>query len=53
LAWRVEKIARAADFAGLLAWRQFRPRVEGPVPGLPAALPIAVESDPYKEDREE
>jgi len=25
LAWRLEKIARAADFAGLLAWRQFRP----------------------------
>ncbi len=33
-----------ADFAGLLAWRQFRPRVSllgwGPVPGLPAALPV-------------
>ena len=43
MAWRLEEIARAADFAGLLAWRQFRPigrYFMGPVRGLPVALPI-------------
>jgi hypothetical protein len=57
LAWRWKKSLGLADFAGLLAWRQFRSRLSeaqstGPVRGLPVALPF-ISGAIFWEDREQ